>query len=57
MIKENIVLLNKIKVIIGKVYNKGASDLLDSKMSINCEMDSAYEIMSLFEDELNKSIA
>ena len=49
-INENTDLLNKIKVIIGKAYNKGASDLISGEMSIKCEMDSAYEIMALIEE-------
>ena len=52
MVSENIELLNNIKIIIGKVYHKGASDLISNQMSIKCEMDTAYEIIALFEETL-----
>ena len=51
-VKTHTDLLNKIRIIVGEVYNKGASDLLASKMSIKCEMDRSYEIMDLFEQTL-----
>jgi len=56
VIRDNIELLNKIKVIVGTAYNKGASDLINKNMSVKSEMDSAYQIMALFEEACGEKV-